>query len=678
MSSTPSDSLPGGLTFADSASHKSGGQATPHGHHFAARTRERLRHFLHPDGRKIHVASSPEEVAVLRAQLEPLHRDQPFDVLISGTPEHLNALREAQTHHEDRRRSLEERHGDVYNQFATVHDELDALSSELDRVTSHGVSLEAHFSRFGYNAHIRSYDDETPTASGSTTPRAPSLHESKKESAAERGFATSLKLIKKPVVRQYFHKGILWRSSGGEEVQSFELFVDLLYVGILAINGDATSERPDGLALLQFVITFTLSFKIWNDMALIISWFETDDLFQRLSILILLALLFGYTTNITHAFDTGEEGNTYATAIGFYLAARLFMAFYLFGVGIVLKMIRPVMFWHTLVAVIACAFWIGSIYVEWPNQLILIWIALFFDIVGQVSYVFLMVICHKLGPKSKDWFDNTFEFYPAINIEHRTERMRAFVSLVFGYTVVAILYQSTTNGIDAFYGKAVLGLVQAFCFNWLYFEIDDANLIVHAIRRHKLSAFAWSMAHLPFIMAFVLAGGALARLVLAHDTPSAHFAALSETYQGKSEPDVPAGIRWFYCGGLGVALLCMSAISLSHVHKETKGIRLQKRWRLAGRVAIAGIIVCLPIAGDKLSSLKLVGIVTALIVLVLSQELWAVSCKYETLFDRSKPCQYVGMCEKKKFDEMVREGKAVDIEALSSEKIKNSGITIGP
>jgi hypothetical protein len=60
-------------------------------------------------------------------------------------------------------------------------------------------------------------------------------------------------LFKVPVVRQYFHKGILWRASGCKEVSSFELFVDLLYVGIIAINGDAAAEEPTGFALLKFV-----------------------------------------------------------------------------------------------------------------------------------------------------------------------------------------------------------------------------------------------------------------------------------------------------------------------------------------------------------------------------------------------------------------------------------------
>ena len=66
--------------------------------------------------------------------------------------------------------------------------------------------------------------------------------------------------------------------------------------------------------------------------------------------------------------------------------------------------------------------------------------------------------------------------------------MGAFVTLVFGYSVLAILFQSTqTAGISAFYGKAVMGLVIAFSFNMLYFEIDGKNLYQHAIRRHAVA-----------------------------------------------------------------------------------------------------------------------------------------------------------------------------------------------
>ena len=96
--------------------------------------------------------------------------------------------------------------------------------------------------------------------------------------AAELHNGQALKFIRKPVVRQYFHKGLLWRASETEEVQSFELFVDLLYVGIVAIVGDTAAENPTGLGLLRFAITFAIGWKMWTDLTLVISWFGTRPL----------------------------------------------------------------------------------------------------------------------------------------------------------------------------------------------------------------------------------------------------------------------------------------------------------------------------------------------------------------------------------------------------------------
>ena len=59
-------------------------------------------------------------------------------------------------------------------------------------------------------------------------------------------------------------------------------------------------------------------------------------------------------------------------------------------------------------------------------------------------------------------------------------------------------------------------------------------------------------------MAYVLAGAALSRLVLATDCRNANIDDLADTYVSRSESEVSSGLRWFYCAGLGVALLCMS------------------------------------------------------------------------------------------------------------------------
>lgn len=112
-----------------------------------------------------------------------------------------------------------------------------------------------------------------------------------------------------------------------------------------------------------------------------------------------------------------------------------------------------------------------------------------FDHLGLSANKYTVVRYGKfISPALGRWADKAFEFYPAINIEHKTERTNAFVTLVFGYSVVAIIYQNAAGfGLNAFFGKAVLGLLQAFCFNWIYFELDGADLYEHAIRRSALS-----------------------------------------------------------------------------------------------------------------------------------------------------------------------------------------------
>lgn len=68
----------------------------------------------------------------------------------------------------------------------------------------------------------------------------------------------------------------------------------------------------------------------------------------------------------------------------------------------------------------------------------------------------------------------------------------------------------------------------------------------------------WTTIHFPFIMAYVLAGASLSRLVLATDCQDANIDDLTDAYIGSSEPEVSSGLRWFYCAGLGVALVSMS------------------------------------------------------------------------------------------------------------------------
>jgi hypothetical protein len=82
MSSTP-HTLVGSDTPASTTHHHH--PHLPHLHH----TGKRLRHFLRPDGRKVHVAGSPDEADLLRKTLSSTEKPGEFDLVIHGSPEHV-------------------------------------------------------------------------------------------------------------------------------------------------------------------------------------------------------------------------------------------------------------------------------------------------------------------------------------------------------------------------------------------------------------------------------------------------------------------------------------------------------------------------------------------------------------------------------------------------------------
>jgi low temperature requirement protein LtrA len=185
---------------------------------------------------------------------------------------------------------------------------------------------------------------------------------------------------------------------------------------------------------------------------------------------------------------------TYSQLVAFFLAARLFMGSYYLVLAYTVPMVRGSMIVQAWLTLIPSAIWIASIHIEMPNRLAAIWIAIFVDLCGAMFMIFFIRTARKFGPKWQEWNERFFEFYPAVNIEHKVERTNAFTTLVFGYSVVAIIYQNAASfGLNAFFGKAVLGLLQAFCFNWIYFELDGADLYEHAIRRDVRSGTLFSI-----------------------------------------------------------------------------------------------------------------------------------------------------------------------------------------
>lgn len=176
--------------------------------------------------------------------------------------------------------------------------------------------------------------------------------------------------------------------------------------------------------------------------------------------------------------------------VSFYVAARFRGVFHFLYTGYLLPMVRGVMFCQALNIIVPATLWIASIHVEMPSRLGLIWVAIALDMCGQS----ILTGVYQYGRKAAHdkrivkYLSGIFEFFPAVNIEHRVERTNAFVSLVFGYSVMGPMFQSHGGyTVDVFLGKAVLGLCQAFVFNWIYFDVDGSNINIHAIRRSVIS-----------------------------------------------------------------------------------------------------------------------------------------------------------------------------------------------
>lgn len=480
-----------------------------------------------------------------------------------------------------------------------------------------------------------------------------------------------------------------------------------LAVGIIAINGDHALEDPTGLELLRFVVTFLMTWKIWADVQQIISWFETNDILQRIQILFLIACLLGLTTNMLQTFH-GEQ-DSFTQLVTFYLAARLFGAIYCAMVAFWVPLVKGMMVSTVINVLVGAALWIASTYMtpdvavhhlerrateaaepaatteeahggglvaQNPARLALIFIALAIDLFGSALPVAIFRYGRSHTSPIAKRFDRFFEFFPAINIEHKVERTNMFITLVLGYSVVAMIYQNTGAFVlNAFLGKAFLGLTQAFIFNWLYFEVDGSNIRTHAIRWRVQTAFLWQNAHLVFTLSYILAAAAMCKLVVITDCANAPLSALTPFYQHRSDDHITEGLRLYYCIGLALALFSMGLISLSHEHRVPLGsCKLPKWLRLSNRFLVCIIIFALPAAGTRLNSLALVSITTSLSAWTLFFELYGKTCRTQPFFlggedSSANKCQYTARCTEKRLEKARKEDGEIDIVELGrSEK----------
>ena len=140
--------------------------------------------------------------------------------------------------------------------------------------------------------------------------------------------------LQRPVLRQWLQNGKVYREAGERASSRFELFFDLLFVGIVHQISEGAAAEPTGIGFVKYVLTFTPAFSIWSDVRDMANQFANDDVTQRAYILWIILLLVGYSNNATSiqwGVPEGGEGNLDITrqstiamnwALGFFVVAK--------------------------------------------------------------------------------------------------------------------------------------------------------------------------------------------------------------------------------------------------------------------------------------------------------------------------------------------------------------------
>ncbi|KAM0792278.1 hypothetical protein ACM66B_004969 [Microbotryomycetes sp. NB124-2] len=440
-------------------------------------------------------------------------------------------------------------------------------------------------------------------------------------------------IFQPPVVRQYIQNGRLFREREERTPDRFELFLDLVLVGVVHQLADVALEGgSNGATTAKIVICFYVCWSIWSDTRTWSNQSGVDDVTQRVQVLAILICLCGFSVNAAaievgsgsvaeeatsaaHRFVrraaeavTGHDASTTSGAEGaiehherqhavvaataFFLVAKLIRILTYVGYAVWMPEFRASHLSRVAGLVAVSLIFLGCLIAKDIRTVAIIaGVGAIFEIALKFTVGIAVAIeRHRYMRRQRDadeselaeasFINTKGRKLPAFNLEHMVERTAAFVTVVLGESIVSLLFTARQGsfGLSDEFARAIFGLTIAFTLNAVFYDSALSRKFTHAIRRHWITHILWDVAHYPLCTGLILSSAALHRMV-------------SESQAS------PRATHWQYGGGLAVSLACIAVIGLLHESLDPAGVSRLNQFARAGlRLAVALIFVLLPLA----------------------------------------------------------------------------------
>lgn len=343
-----------------------------------------------------------------------------------------------------------------------------------------------------------------------------------------------------------------------------ELFYDLVFVVTVSQLAHQLSKTVSLAGVVEFVVLFVPVWWAWIGTTFYANRFDTDTGVRRGLMGVQMVAIAALAVNVHHGLAESSAGFALAYAI-----ARFLLVLEYLWAGYCIPVARGLTTHYAVGFAIAAGLWLLSIFVPLPYRLGL-WAAGL-----AIDFATPLTAQHHQARLLPD-------------TEHLPERFGLFVIIVLGEAIIAVV-----NGIAEITWNwssvlcAGLGFGTAFCLWWVYFENVDGSTLRLVKETGKIWVFQlWLYVHLPLVMGLTAMGVGVEHVIVA----------------AQSGP-LAGGDRWLLCG----ALAC-TYTALAVLHRT--GVIFKCKARTKHRLAAAGVLLLVAIAGQPLLPLQVIGLVT--------------------------------------------------------------------